>query len=268
MQHTEFNWTTPDGINIVGQTWQPLSAPRAVVALAHGLGEHAGRYTHVAQFFADNGIATVAYDRRGHGKSGGQRGHTPDYEFYLDEVATLVAKTKEQFPNLPVFLYGHSMGGNIVLNYVLRRKLSGIAGVISSAAVIRLAFRPNPFVLNLGFSQNNQLDTAALSRDKAVVDAYNADPLVHDRLSSVAGLGILEYADYLCNNAGAFPVPLYITHGSDDKTTAAEGSEWFAGAYSGDITLKIWQSLYHEIHNEPQQATVLSEMIAWLAKYC
>ena len=273
MQQTEFSWTTPDGIKIFATTFASNSAPRAVVALAHGLGEHLGRYTHVAKFFADNGIATVAYDRRGHGKSEGQRGHTPDYAFYLDEVATLISEAKARFPNLPVFLYGHSMGGNIVLNYALRRDVSGIAGIISSAAVIRLAFRPNPFILFLGkitkviypnFSQKNQLETTGLSRDKTVVDAYIADPLVHGDLTSMAGLGILEYADYLCNNAGKFPIPLYITHGSLDRVTSAPGSEWFAKNYTGDITFKMWDGFFHEIHNEPEQAEVLGEMVSWL----
>ncbi len=276
MQHTEFNWITPDGISIFAQSWSPSAKPRAVVALVHGLGEHSERYTHVGRFFADTGIATVAYDRRGHGKSGGKRGHTPDYAFYLDEVETLIKQAQTQFPNLPVFLYGHSMGGNIALNYALRRTISGLAGIISSAAVIRLAFRPSPVLLALGkltkviypsFTQKNQLEFAAISRDKAVVDAYTADPLVHDSLSSVAGLGILEYADYLCNNPTKFPVPLYITHGSDDRITSASGSEWFAKNYTGDITLKIWNGLYHEIHNEPEQADVLGEMVTWMNGY-
>ncbi len=274
MQQIEFSWTTPDGINIFATSFAPTTgAVRAVVALAHGLGEHLARYIHVAQFFADNGIATVAYDRRGHGKSGGQRGHTPDYALYLDEMQVLISEAKTRFPNIPVFLYGHSMGGNIILNYALRRNVSDITGVISTGAVIRLAFRPNPVVLFLGkitkiiypsFSQKNQLETAALSRDKSVVDAYIADPLVHDSLSSVAGLGILEYADYLCNNPQKFPVPLYITHGGEDRLTSSPGSEWFGKNYTGDITLKIWDGLYHEIHNEPEQATVLGEIVEWV----
>lgn len=273
MKQTEFSWTTPDGISIFATTFTPTLPARAVVVLAHGLGEHLGRYTHVAQFFADNAIAMLAYDRRGHGKSGGKRGHTPDYALYLDELETLIATAKKQFPNCPVFLYGHSMGGNIVLNYALRRDVTAIAGIISSAAVIKLAFRPNPIVLALGkltkvlypsFTQKNQLDTAALSRDTAVVEAYKTDPLVHGDLTSVAGLGILEYADYLCENAGKFPTPLYITHGSADRLTSAPGSEWFAKNYTGDITLKLWDGFYHEIHNEPEQAEVLGEMVAWL----
>jgi acylglycerol lipase len=273
MQHTDFNWTTPEGINMYGQTWSPDAAPRAVIALAHGLGEHSGRYAHVAAFFAKAGIATVAYDRSGHGKSGGKRGHTTKYDFFLDEVAELVRQAKTQFPNLPVFLYGHSMGGNIVLNYVLRRQITDIAGVISSAAVVKLAFVPNAFILGLGkimrnvypaFSQNNQLDVNALSRDKAVVAAYVADPLVHDRLSSEAGLGILEYAQWLQDNARAVPVPMYLAHGSEDKTVSPDGSHWFAANYTGDITLKIWDGLYHEIHNEPEQTDVLNAMLAWV----
>jgi alpha-beta hydrolase superfamily lysophospholipase len=272
-QHSELNWKTADGLNIFAQAWSPEVTPRAVVALAHGLGEHSGRYAHVAKFFAAAGIATVAYDRRGHGKSDGKRGHAPTYAHYYDEIADLLVQTRRLFPNMPVILYGHSMGGNIALNYILRNKISDLAGVISSASVIQLAFKPNPFIVAVGrltlkiypsFTQNNQLDVNNLSRDPKVVAAYVADPLVHDRLTSVAGLGIIDAAQYLSDHPTNFPVPLYITHGGNDKVTSAPGSVWFANNYNGDITLRIWNELYHEIHNEPEQLQVLNEMLIWI----
>jgi alpha-beta hydrolase superfamily lysophospholipase len=271
--HTEFNWKTADGLNIYAQTWSPNEKPRAVVALAHGLGEHSGRYAHVGDFFAKAGIATVAYDRRGHGKSDGKRGHSPTYAHYYDEVAELLVQARAKFPNVPVFLYGHSMGGNIALNYVLRNKISNLAGVISSGAVIQLAFKPNPLLVAAGrltlkfwpsFTQKNQLDTTALSRNPKVVSDYIADPLVHSSLSSAAGIGMLEAADYLCNHATTFPAPLYITHGGLDRVTSAPGSVWFANNYNGDITLRIWNELFHEIHNEPEQLQVLGEILDWM----
>jgi acylglycerol lipase len=273
IQHSEFNWKTKEGLNIFGQTWSPEGSPRAVIALAHGLGEHSGRYAHVAAFFAAAGIATVAYDRSGHGKSEGKRGHTTSYDLFYDEIADLTVHARRQFPNIPVFLYGHSMGGNIVLNHVLRNKIKDVAGVISTGSVIQLAFKPNPFIIGIGrltlkfypsFTQNNQLDVKNLSKDPKVIAAYIADPLVHDRLTSAGGLGIIDAAQYLCDHPTTFPVPLYIAHGANDKVTSAPGSVWFANNYNGDITLRIWNELTHEIHNEPEQLQVLGEMLDWV----
>lgn len=110
MQPTEFNWTNDNGNKIYAIEW-PVTAARAVIGLIHGVGEHCRRYDHVSKFFAKNGIAVVAYDRQGYGRSEGRRGHAAKYSEYIDEVAHLLIECERRYPDLPAFLYGHSMGG-------------------------------------------------------------------------------------------------------------------------------------------------------------
>ena len=132
MQHIEFTQQAPDGIQFYFQGWQPETPPKAVVCLVHGLGEHSGRYAHVAAALNDAGYALLGFDLRGHGKSGGPRGHTPSYETLMDDIGRLLAEAAHRYPGRPQFLYGHSLGGNLVLNYALRRK-PGIGGVVATS---------------------------------------------------------------------------------------------------------------------------------------
>ena len=187
MTTNEFSWTTPDKINIYAKEWK-VEFPKAVIALIHGLGEHCNRYNHVAEYFAQHNIAMVGYDRRGHGQSAGKKGHTPNYEAFLQEVDTLIEVTKNRYPVSPILLYGHSMGGNILLKYLISRN-PNVAGAISSGAFIEFPDAPPALLIMIGklmrriypaFSQSNNLNANGICQDKKVVDAYIADPLVHD----------------------------------------------------------------------------------------
>jgi alpha-beta hydrolase superfamily lysophospholipase len=184
MKHSEFEFKTFDGLSLFGQSWQPEDRPRAVVCLVYGLGEHSGRYTHVADQITQAGYSLIAFDLRGHGQSEGPRGHTPSYEALLNDVNFFLNEVDKNFPELPLFLYGHSLGGNLVLNYVIRRQPK-LKGVIATAPWLRLAFEPPSFKIILAqitnyiwpsFSQKNGLDTKVLSRDPEVVHAYENDP--------------------------------------------------------------------------------------------
>ncbi|KPV48748.1 hypothetical protein SE17_36400, partial [Kouleothrix aurantiaca] len=139
----QFDWarTSADGIRLHLQSCEPDAPPRAAVTLVHGYGEHSGRYRHVAAALADAGFALVTGDHRGHGKSGGARGHTPSYEHILDDIGAMLEAAHARFPGLPQFIYGHSMGGNFTLNYVLRRRPQ-LAGVVATGPWLRLAFEP------------------------------------------------------------------------------------------------------------------------------
>jgi alpha-beta hydrolase superfamily lysophospholipase len=275
MQHKEFQWTTTDNIQIYAQEWQPVGVARGVIALAHGLGEHSGRYAHLARFFTQNGIAVVAYDRRGHGKSGGKRGFTPNYDAFVDEIESLVQHTKEHFPNTPTFLYGHSMGGNLVLRYLDKRKPQGLTGIIATGPAIRLAFEPSAVMILLGkitrnilpgFTQSSKLKTEDLSHDTQVVNDYINDPLVHDKITPNTGLGMLDAGRELYDKGITTDTPLLLMHGSDDHLTSAKGTEEFSKKVKGDMTLKLWNGLYHEIHNEPQKQEVFNFTLAWMEK--
>ena len=273
MENT-FSWKTADGIDIYGIDW-PVDQAKAVVCIIHGLGEHIHRYEHAVSYFHKNKIAVIGYDRRGHGRSGGKKGHTISYDAFLDEIEYLEKEAKNRYPELAVFLYGHSMGGNLLLNYVLNRKPI-VNGIISTGAHISLAFEPSSVTLALGrlmkriypgFTQPNGLDVTQISRDSNVVEVYKNDPYVHNKLTAITGLSLLERADVLNNYSGDFPLPLLIMHGGADGITAPKGSENFAARVNGDITLKIWDDFYHEIHNEPEQDQVFAEMTLWIQQH-
>lgn len=267
----QFNWKTKDGLNIYAVDW-PIKDAKAVILLIHGLGEHVHRYEHLVEFMHSHLIAVIGYDRRGHGKSEGKKGHTVSYDAFLDEIDHLLSETKVKYPDLPVYLYGHSMGGNLLLNFIIER-YPAVAGAIATAAHISLSFTPNAVTLTLGklmksiypgFSQNNGLDVNMLSRDQKVVQTYLDDPYVHDQLTAITGMNMLEKADFLNDFSGDFPVPLLIMHGSKDGITSPEGSKDFANRVGGDVTLKIWEGLYHEIQNEPEQKEVFETVLNWI----
>ncbi len=271
MIHTDTNWASADGLALVGRCWEPEGEPRAVVCLVHGLGEHCGRYDHVAAALNEAGYAVLACDKRGHGRSGGKRGVIPSYEALMADIDLLLAQAEQRFPGKPRFLYGHSLGGNEVLNYALRRK-PDLAGVISTSPGLRTAFQPPALQLAAGrlmnrlwpaFTLPNGLELAAISRDPAVVAAYQADPLVHDRLSARLGVSLLETGEWAIANAGQFPLPLLLMHGTADRLTSHEASQAFASK-APTCTLKLWDGLYHETHNEPEKQEVIGFVVDWL----
>ena len=129
MKHFESNWRSKDGLSFYVQGWEPEKKPKAVVALIHGLGEHIGRYKHVGEALNNAGYVLIGFDLRGHGKSGGVRGHVPSYKAVMDDIADFMALVEKRYPGLPHFLYGHSMGGNEVINFCLRRKPEVARGI-------------------------------------------------------------------------------------------------------------------------------------------
>jgi len=236
------------------------------------MGEHSGRYAHLAAFLDQAGYALLTFDLRGHGKSEGQRGHTPSYEALLNDISLLLEEAAKRYPDRPRFLYGHSLGGNQVINYALRRRPQ-VAGVIATGPLLRPGFEPPAWKLTLGkimyslwptLSMSNELDCQSLSRDPEVVRAYNDDPLVHDRVSARLAMDMLQAGLWVLEQAAEFPLPLLLMHGSDDRLTSAQASREFAAQAGHRCTLKIWDGFYHEIHNEPEQGQVFEYLLEWL----
>lgn len=275
MLATEFNWTTKDGLNIYAKDWS-IAKPKAVICLVHGMGEHVNRYNHVASFFNKNGYAVIGYDRRGHGQSDGKRGHTPSYAKYMDEIAQLLVEAEERYPDLPTFLYGHSMGGNLALKYTIDRHPS-LNGLVVTGSWIKLAFQPSPILVGISkvakliapsFTQSNDLDPSTVSSDPVVVKAYVDDPLVHNQVSFMTGASMLAAAAALDTYKGEMKVPTLIMHGSADKVTDYKASEQFAKRVTGkEVTFKGWDGFYHEIHNEKEQGQVFKYTLDWFNKH-
>lgn len=270
MQYT-FDMMTADGLKLHGRYW-PAKEAKAVVALVHGMGEHIQRYEHMAAYFNAHGVSIMGFDQRGHGRSAGQRGHAPSLDVLLDSVGGLLAQAAQL--GLPIFLYGHSMGGNLVLNHLLRRHPK-VAGVIASAPWVQLAFRPPALLLMIAkglrrllptFSQPTGLDAAALSHVEAVVAAYKADPLVHGQITTAMSMALLDGGDWLDQHAGPVSAPLLIMHGDADSITSAPASQALAKRLTGDVTMKLWPGMFHEIHNEEAQKEVFDVALAWIGE--
>lgn len=269
----QFEWarTSRDGLHLHTQSWEPAGLPQAAITLIHGYGEHCGRYRHVAAALTAAGYAIVTGDQRGHGRSGGPRGHTPSYDHLMDDVESLVAEMRRRFPDQPQFLYGHSMGGNLTLNYVLRRRPQ-LAGVVVTSPWLRLAFAPPAWRVLLGravdrffpaFAQDTGQNFESLSRDPAVGAAWQADPLTHNLMSARLFTSTYAAGQWALAHAGEWTLPLLLMHGDADSLTSAAATREFAAQVPG-CTLKLWPGLRHEMHNEPEQQQIFQAIDSWL----
>lgn len=271
MEHFELEWKTFDGLAVFAQGWQP-ETPKAVVCLVHGLGEHSGRYAHVAAYLNQAGYAVLSSDNRGHGQTGGKRGHAPSFEAFMQDIDLLLAEAGRRYPGLPCFLYGHSLGGILVTNYVLRRK-PALTGVVVTSPGLRTAIEKQKGKVLLSkvlgtlmpeMSIPTGLDAAAISHDPVVVDIYKKDPLVHGVMTVGMAKCLVEGIGWGFEHAHEWQLPVLFMHGDQDQIAYVSGSQEFAAKIKGDCTLKIWPGLAHETHNEPEKEQVLAYLLGWL----
>ncbi|HUG35012.1 MAG TPA: lysophospholipase [Anaerolineales bacterium] len=276
MKTFETTWDGKDGTQFLMQGWEPdHGKPKAVIALIHGLGEHTGRYAHAGNALTGSGYALIGFDLRGHGKSGGARGHFPSLGVVLQDIRQFFQQVTRLHPETPQFMYGPSLGALLALAYGLQFS-GGLKGVIATGASLRSPLQEQKAkiaMVNLlgsivpGLTLPSGLDPNTISRDPEVVKKYIADPLVHDRASLGLGKAALDAIELCFARARGFPIPLLIMHGAADQLTYPSGSEDFAKlarAGGADVTLKLWDGLHHEIHNEPEQAEIFRTMIDWL----
>lgn len=275
MTHQSFDWKQ-DNTTLYGQYWKVDNA-RAIVAIVHGMGEHSGRYgDYVVPRLNEAGFSVIAFDQFGHGKTLGKRGHCPSYEAVLNSVDNLLIKAKEFLgAELPLFLYGHSMGGNVVANYIIKRNTK-LKGAVLSSAMLRLAFNPPAWKMAAAkvmkniypaFQESTGLDSKAISRDAAAVLKYEQDPLVHDKITVNFSLPFFEAGEYAIANADKIKVPALMIHGTADALTDYKGSEAFAKQAGDKLSLHLYEGGFHELHNEPNKDEVLSDVIAWLNQH-
>lgn len=270
MIHQEFTFHFYN-TDFFGQYWQPEN-PKAVVVLVHGMGEHTTRYTtSLVPKLIDNDFAVVAFDHFGHGKTTGKRGHCPSYEAVLESITKAIEKATELYPNKPIFLYGHSMGGNAVINYALRQQ-NNLKGVIASSPFLKLAFQPPKWKLSLGkFMQkiapsvtlSNELNPNDISRNQAEVNKYIQDPQVHDKISPNFSLPFIDAGNWAIDNSQKLDIPMFLIHGTSDKIIDYKGTEQFAKK-SDNATLQLYEDGYHELHNDLCKEEVLTDITNWL----
>lgn len=262
-----------------GQTfwraWLP-DRPKALVLLVHGLAEHTGRYQHVAKRLVDAGYAVYGVDHHGHGRSSGTKGNIGTMDGVVADVGQLRDLATEAVPDVPVFVLGHSLGGLISLAYVTGGGEQGLAGLVLSGAAVEAAVgskferalapilgkvAPNLGVADLGIDN--------ISRDPAVVQRYRDDPLVYTgKIRARTGAEAMVTMESVVPRLSTLKLPLLVLHGGEDRlATPAGGQLVYDRASSADKSITIYDGLYHEIFNEPEQQAVLDDVVTWLDKH-
>jgi acylglycerol lipase len=275
MNHGESGFTGAGGVQIFWQAWLPDGEHRAAVVIAHGAGEHSGRYAHVAARLVSDGYAVYAIDHRGHGRSDGRRALIDRLVNAVGDLDTLVITVRERHPGTPVFLLGHSMGATIALSYALAHQ-DRLSGLILSGALA--ALEPSPAsqrVIAGGLSVLTPsagviaIDPSFVSRDRAVVRAYVEDPLVfHGKLPARTITELAAAIRSFPDAVTAIAIPALIMYGTDDRLCPPAGSKMLAERLgSTDKTIKAYEGLHHEILNEPEQEAVLDDLCTWLAAH-
>jgi alpha-beta hydrolase superfamily lysophospholipase len=263
-------------VQLVYSTWLPSAAPVAVVVLAHGYGEHMGRYRHVVAALVEAGYAVYLLDHRGHGKSEGPRANVERFEYFVADLDLLVERARQEWPSQPLFLLGHSMGGLIAIHYALRHqeKLTGLA---LSGAALQFGEGTSPVLRglvpilarlapNLVVVRSSATGESVLSTDPEVQRQFDADPLCYQGpVLARMGYELLRAAGQARRQMAQLTLPLLIMHGAADPFVNPEGSkQCFAAARSADKTLQIWPGCRHEIFNERNQRAIIAYLIAWL----
>lgn len=268
-----------------GYSWK-VEDPEKVICIVHGIGEFGGRFDRVAEAFRKQNMAVLAFDLRGHGKSLGKRGHCAPRKDVLSDVSTLIEYAQEFYPGKKLILYGHSMGGNIVLDYRSRGRLNGeLSAYIVTAPWVRLV-RPVPNIVYKAVKLlsriapsvtiGSEVNEADLGHPDSV-KPFNDHPLVHNRISALCAVDGFETGQKLEdgtleNNGRAKQIPLLLMHGEKDKICDVAGSRTIADRMKADgenVEYIEWGGLYHEIHNggsESKGDEVIAKTVEWAKK--
>lgn len=271
MTHETGTFTAPDGTSLFTRGWTPDRPTRAVVVVVHGVHEHSGRYAYLASALMARGVAVRALDLRGHGQSEGPRGQVDGFGDYVADVTAFLDGVVAG-AGAPVFLMGHSMGGLVVAATVVDRGTDGLAGVVLSSPALQVDApavlrRLAPLVARwFPDAPVTRVDLGHLSRDPTVARAYRDDPhTINQGVRARLGFEIVATIERVRQHAGAFDLPLYLFHGTQDRLTNPDGTRWLAEhAASDDVTLRIWDGLYHETLNEPERDEVIAALADWL----
>lgn len=267
-----FNLVSADGTALKGRFWKPGKEPWAVLILVHGIGEHSGRYHQWAQQFTQQQILVYALDYRGHGLSAGNRGHINNISEWLDDIGALVKRVRRHHAVLPVFIYGHSMGGNLVLNFLVKRH-QNFAGAVITSPWLELVKYPAAWKLSFGKLANKFFPSLTLStgiKSSGLTSIYenqeaaDKDVLMHGKITIRTFFELEKGAREIMDHAGEISVPLLICHGDADPITRHEASLALSKANPTLFTFLSYPGALHELHSEPSAGALFHDIINWI----
>ncbi len=274
MRVEEGTFTNSEGLAIFYRRRLPPQ-PKAALLISHGLGEHCGRYSHMAAYFVEHGVAVFALDHQGHGRSGGKRGHVRRFGDFSADLEQFRRMIEDEFPSLPVVLFGHSLGGLIAFDYALSFQ-QNIKALILSAPSLGLRMKVPAWQkkaaaallpLMPSLTLNNGLDAAWLSHDPEVVNAYRTDPLVHPKISLSLYFGMTEAAERCLRSAAELKLPFLLIVGSEDPIVSYETAhEAFERIASIEKKEAVFPKTLHETHNDFVKQQEFETIRQWLDK--
>jgi len=273
MRHMEGTFKSVRNLKVYHQAWFPEGEIKAVLFIVHGVGEYSARYTNVINRFVPLGYAVYGVDHIGHGKSEGEREMVSRFEDFTEPLITCRKMIAEAHPGVPVIIYGHSMGALITSFHLLDHQADFKAAIIS-APPVKVPASISPLTVTLGKVISTiapkmgliGLDVHNLSHDKTVVDAYINDPLVfHGKMPARLSAEMLRAMMRVTAEANKIEIPLFILQGSADHLVDPSGAQMlYEKASSADKTLKVYEGLYHEVHNEPERELMFKDLEDWL----
>jgi alpha-beta hydrolase superfamily lysophospholipase len=274
IEHTEDTFTGVGNLKLFSYRWQKTDKPvRAILVILHGLKDHAERYSELADTMNKRGFVVSAFDHRGHGRSGGKRAYVNKFDDYVADVTTFLKIEKTRYPGLPLFVFGHSMGGTMTAIAAIR-KVADFQGVILSSAALVPGESISPTLIRitrlLGTTMPwlplMKLPNEKFSREPLVVTAMANDPFIYQKNGPVrTAAQLLNAMQYIKANMEKISGPLLVLHGTGDQLTNPQGSkEVAARAVTKDKTLKLYPGLSHDLVHEPEKAQVITDIANWL----
>jgi len=263
------------GLNIATRSWRLVTGtPRAVVVIVPGFNSHSGYYEWAAGQLLSNNLAVYGIDLRGRGKSDGERFYVQNFEDYVSDVATFVSIVKEEEPDLPIFILGHSAGGVVACVYTLDHQQE-LAGLICESFAFQVPAPDFALAVLKGLSHIAphahvlKLHNEDFSRDPKVVAFMNNDPLIAHEVQPTQTVAAMVRADErLKKELPQMALPVLILHGTHDKATKPGGSQHFYDvASSTDKTLKLYEGHYHDLLNDVDKDLVMADIIVWINRH-
>lgn len=274
IKHLTYNFYSNCGHSLYGQSWEPLEPAKAVIWMVHGLGEHSGRYEDWAKMFCQNDIAFFAIDHFGHGQSAGKRGTVKRISTYLDDFELFTSIHKSRFVAIPHFIYGHSMGGNLALNYVLVRN-HFFKGAIITAPWLELTNQISPIkhitshLLNNilpNLTISNQIKSEQLATSSSEIKAHDKDPLCHSQISIRLYNELHTSASQIIAKSHLFDLPILLMHGQEDEITNHDASQQFA-LKAAHCHFTSYPHARHELHREAISDDMANNITNWILKF-
>ena len=285
MQLNEIKIKSKDGIEIFAIIYNfNEESTKGIVILSHGFGEHSGSYKELVEYLEQAGYACVVFDQRGHGSFSGKSqeerkkliGVISNYQDFLDDINIIVDEIKQKMPDKPVILYGHSMGGNIVANYLLTYNQNDISCAILESPWFGLYKEINPIVTFMakifgGISPNiaiiNKLTFSDITGDELKAKEFENDPLYHNRISLRMFYGIKKACTYAVGNASKITIPTYLAYAKNERIVSNQAIQKFIDTCGRNVKIKEYESC-HAIHNDIVRKEYYQDVIAYLDKYC